>query len=204
MKGNRPLSNEEVNQCIESFKGKYSLRNKTLFIVGINTGFRVSELLSLKVNDVQPFTKITDYLIVKRANMKGNYCGRTVMLNEMSKEYLEQYLNNFKKMYGVLPDKNFYLFKSQKTSNKAISRRQATKVLKDVYHDNELTGTLATHAMRKTFAKNVNELLDKDITKTQLALGHKNVSSTQRYLSFDINEVNQAIKKLEYKETEKK
>jgi site-specific recombinase XerD len=195
MQGNRPLSKEEVTQCINSFKGKYSLRNKTLFVIGLNTGFRISELLSLKIKDAMPYSKITDYLTVKRENMKGHYCSRTIVLNELSKEYLKKYLDNFTRIFGVF-DKDLYLFKSQKTSNKAISRRQATKVLKDVYCDNELTGTLATHAMRKTFAKNVNELLDKDITKTQLALGHKNVSSTQRYLSFDIEDVNNAIKKM--------
>lgn len=195
MQGNRPLSNEEVTQCLNAFKGKYSLRNKTLFVVGLNTGFRISELLSLKIKDVIPYSKVTDYLTVKRKNMKGRFCSRTVILNDQSKEYLNRYLDNYVKIFGVF-DKDLYLFKSQKTSNKAISRRQATKVLKDVYCENELTGTLATHAMRKTFAKNVNELLDKDITKTQLALGHKNVSSTQRYLSFDIEDVNNAIKKL--------
>lgn len=196
MKGSRPLLQEEIDHCIDSFQGKHRLRNQTLFILGLNTGFRISELLSLKIGDVLPYTKITDYLTVKRENMKGKHSGRTVILNEITKQYLSNYLGNFEDIYGVIPTKELYLFKSQKSENKPISTRQGLNVLNRVYQDNELTGKLATHSMRKTFAKNIHEALGEDITKTQISLGHRDISSTQHYLSFNHVEINDAIKNL--------
>jgi integrase len=53
MKGCRPLSDEEVKLISQSFGGTFGKRNKALFVVGYRTGFRISELLSLRVDDVQ-------------------------------------------------------------------------------------------------------------------------------------------------------
>ena len=49
MAGCRPLSEYEIYQVLSVLKNK---RNKLLFILGIRTGFRISELLSLTVKDV--------------------------------------------------------------------------------------------------------------------------------------------------------
>src|ERR1700689_5363425 len=96
MIGTRPLTDDEIRRCIDSFDGhKYQLRNKALFILGLNTGFRISELLSLTIGDVRPFKVITDYLTVERKNMKKKTQGRTVILNDMCKTYLKDYLDNF-------------------------------------------------------------------------------------------------------------
>jgi len=52
MTGSRPLTELEIQNILQSFTGKYSLRNRTLFLLGLNTGARISELLSLDVGDV--------------------------------------------------------------------------------------------------------------------------------------------------------
>lgn len=52
MKGARPLTDEEIRLVIESFSGKYAVRNRCLFILGVNIGARVSKLTALKVGDV--------------------------------------------------------------------------------------------------------------------------------------------------------
>jgi|ERR1700753_146590 len=196
MKGCRPLTAEEITDCLNSFQGKYKLRNQAMFILGMNTGYRVNELLSLKIKDIMPYSKIADYVTVQRANMKKKIESRTMLMNETVKQYLKNYLDNFKEIYGKPIDKNYYLFKSQKSDNKAISTRQATGVLYMVYRNNEMTGKLATHTMRKTYAKNVHEKLGNDILKTQKAMGHKQITSTQQYLSFDNKIIDQAISDL--------
>lgn len=196
MIGSRPLSNDEIRKCLDSFDGRFTKRNQALFILGLNSGFRISELLSLKIKDVQTYTKINDQLTVSRANMKNKISGRTVFLNDLTKKYLKDFLDNWSEIYGIPYQKDFYLFKSQKTANKAISSRQATQVLYDVFELNELTGKLGTHCMRKSFAKNIHQALGEDITKTQKALGHKQLSSTTHYLSFDQSEIDDAISHL--------
>lgn len=193
MKGCRPLNSDEINECLNSFEGKYKLRNQAMFILGLNTGYRVKELLSLKIKDIMPYSKIADYVTVQRANMKKKVESRTIVLNNTAKQYLKNYLDNFEEIYGKPIDKSFYLFKSQKSDNKAISTRQATGVLYLVYRDNEMTGKLATHTMRKTYAKNIHEKLGNDIVLTQRAMGHRQITSTQHYLSFDNKVIDQAI-----------
>lgn len=197
MIGTRPLTDEEINKCLDSFFGhKYDIRNKAMFILGLNTGFRISEILSLKIKDVKPFNDITDYLTVQRKNMKNKKQSRTVVLNETCKKYLKEYLENFEKLFSVQPKPEFYLFKSQKGENRPISTRQGNEILYFIYDDNKLTGKLASHTMRKTYAKNMHKLLGEDITKTQIALGHRDLSSTRHYLSFNNEEVMNAMKNL--------
>ena len=52
MKGTRPLSTEEILKVSEHFAGMYEIRNKTLFMLGVSVGGRISELLALKIEDV--------------------------------------------------------------------------------------------------------------------------------------------------------
>jgi integrase len=47
--------------------------------------------------------------------------------------------------------------------------------------------------MRKTFADRVHEALDRDIFRTQKALGHRNINSTVQYLSFKEQDIEAAI-----------
>jgi integrase len=71
MKGSRPLSDEEVALVAKSFGGVYAKRNRAMFLVGIRTGFRISEILSLRVGDVQQHGKILGAITVQRRHMKG-------------------------------------------------------------------------------------------------------------------------------------
>ena len=63
MKGTRPLDNNEIRKVADSFDGVFATRNRGLFVLGISTGGRISELLSLKVEEVwQNGTPVTDLL----------------------------------------------------------------------------------------------------------------------------------------------
>ena len=61
MKGTRPLDNDEIRRVSASFTGTYEVRNRGLFVLGVSTGGRISELLSLCISDVwQNGTAVTD------------------------------------------------------------------------------------------------------------------------------------------------
>ena len=47
MKGTRPLDNSEIRIVSACFDGTYGDRNRGLFMLGVSTGGRISELLSL-------------------------------------------------------------------------------------------------------------------------------------------------------------
>ena len=52
MKGTRPLDNNEIRQVSACFTGTFATRNRGLFMLGVSTGGRISELLSLTIGDV--------------------------------------------------------------------------------------------------------------------------------------------------------
>jgi site-specific recombinase XerD len=187
MKGMRPLTDEEITLVGKSFSGKFASRNKALFILGVRTGFRVSELLSLKVGDVLQRGSIVDRVAVRRGSMKGKAEGRTVVLHNEAKSVLLTYL----KGDDTRPD--MPLFPSQKAPSEPISRQQVWDILQDAYEANGLTGQLGTHAMRKSFAGRMYKLLNHDLLSTQKALGHKSLASTVSYLSFEQSAVDAAI-----------
>ena len=52
MKGTRPLDNAEIRRVSAAFTGTFATRNRGLFMLGVSTGGRISELLSLRIGDV--------------------------------------------------------------------------------------------------------------------------------------------------------
>ncbi len=51
MRGCRPLRPEEVVAVTQNFGSRYQWRDRALFLVGLYTGFRITELLSLRWHD---------------------------------------------------------------------------------------------------------------------------------------------------------
>jgi site-specific recombinase XerD len=198
MKGCRPLSDEEVKLISQSFSGTFGKRNKVLFVVGYRTGFRISELLSLTVGDVQQHGKIVDHVTVARRHMKKKTEGRTVPLHPEARAALSVWLEGLSKMLkGALdPQTPVFCSRVRDTATglrRAISREQAWRILKEAFASNELTGKLGTHAMRKTFANRMYDKLNRDLMKVQRAMGHRNINSTVAYLSFREEDIDDAI-----------
>ncbi len=52
MKGTRPLDNHEIRLVSVCFDGTFEARNRGLFMLGVSTDGRISELLSLTIGDV--------------------------------------------------------------------------------------------------------------------------------------------------------
>lgn len=191
MKGCRPLTKAEIDEIVISFGGRYAARNQALFLLGIKSGFRISELLSLRVGDVLHHGKVVDRVSVRRQNMKKKMEGRTILLHPGVKDALATWLRELADD-GYMAEDSF-VFQSRRGSNKAISRVQAYRILTGIFDDCEMTGKLGTHSMRKTFAARIYDQLDGDLVKTQRALGHRNVNSTVSYLSFREEDIDEAI-----------
>ena len=62
-----------------------------------------------------------------------------------------------------------------------MNRQTAHEMLKKAFLDAGLNGKLATHSLRKSFAQRVYEESG-DIYLVQELLGHRNVSTTQKYI----------------------
>jgi integrase len=191
MKGCRPLIDEEVKAILNVFTGKHAARNRALFMLGIKSGFRIAELLSLKVSDLTQSGKMVDRVNVHRRYMKRKTEGRTVLLNPQARAALEIWLQEIESLGNLMPET--YVFHSQKGLHRPMTTPQAWKILKAAYDRCGITGIIGTHGMRKTFANNMYDKLDRDLVKMQKALGHRNVNSTVQYLSFRQEDIDTAI-----------
>jgi len=58
-------------------------------------------------------------------------------------------------------------------------------------------GNVSTHSLRKTFAKFAYDQPGGKLEKLQVALGHKSITSTIAYLSFNHDDIDQAIMSIE-------
>jgi integrase len=92
MKGCRALSDEEIARVREAFRGTYAARNRALFVLGVKPGFRISELLSLRVGDVWQAGEFLVRVAVPRRHMKGKREGRSVVLHPEAKAALAVWL----------------------------------------------------------------------------------------------------------------
>ena len=178
MRGRRPLTDEEIESVV--FEGAYASRDKALFVLGIKTGLRVSELLSLRVKD------LTDRVQVARRNTKGKVSSRSVVYHPDARAAVDAWITE---AHLGAEDP---VFKSRRGSG-PIGRIQAWKILKAAFEAAMISGPTGTHSLRKTFAKKIYAALDKDLVKTQAALGHRDVNSTAQYLSFETEEVDSAV-----------
>ncbi len=181
----RPLTEVEITQIVKML---HNDRDRCLFILGVKTGFRISELLSLKVSDVTDklglsqtmICDINDSITVSRKDMKGKRQSRTVPLHKEAKAYLITYIKTLPVQY----EKQHRLF--------PISRIQAYRIIRNAALSCNIRGVVSTHSMRKTFGQAVYTRTN-NIVAAQRALGHASLSSTTHYLSVGQDEVDEAI-----------
>ena len=193
MKGTRPLDNDEIRLVSACFTGNpYEVRNRGLFMLGVSTGGRISELLSLTIGDVyQNGTAVTD-LLYDKSIVKGGEVSRAVPVNTDGMRAIDKLVEWHRNRYeNTEPDRP--LFPSRQKSGRVPMHRQtAHDILKTAFTGAGLNGKLATHSLRKSFAQRVYEQSG-DIFLVQELLGHKNVSTTQRYLGVNYASAREAV-----------
>ena len=81
MKGTRPLDNDEIRLVSVCFDGTFEVRNRGLFLLGVSTGGRISELLSLQIGDVWQNGKRVGDLLFEKNIVKGGEVSRVVTVN---------------------------------------------------------------------------------------------------------------------------
>ena len=99
MKGTRPLDNNEIRLVSACFTGTFEVRNRSLFLLGVSTGGRISELLSLTIGDVyQNGTAVTD-LLYDKSIVKGGEVSRAVPVNTDGMRAIDALVNWHRERY---------------------------------------------------------------------------------------------------------
>lgn len=199
MKGTRPLSTEEILKVSEHFAGMYEIRNKTLFLLGVSVGGRISELLALRIGDVwQNDRAVTDLLFTKGV-VKGKENSRVIPTNQDCRDAITKLITWHKATYGDLdPQRPFFVSRKNGDSEhgKALTRTQGHRIICEAFSQAGLNGKLATHSLRKTFAQRIYDSTS-DLALCQELLGHRNISTTRQYLSVSYEKCKKAVESIE-------
>lgn len=150
-------------------------RDILIFLIGINTGLRVNDLVRLKVSDVK--NKIIFDIREGKTNKRREI--NIGMLQDEIKQLIAD-----KQPYD-------YLFGSQKGS-KAITTTQVYRILNDAA-DFLGRDDIGTHTMRKTFGYHHYKQF-KDVAILQEIFNHAAPSITKRYIGIRQDEINESLK----------
>ena len=163
-----------------------------MIVTGLYTGYRLQELLSIRVGQVWTGQDVAHEVTVAKGFMKGKKRGRTMPLHQKVRDVVHSLLQTTRMWHPFFHD--WPLFRSQNRP-KALSTRQAFDIILQAAKTAELdTNRLGSHSLRKTFACRLwrSKLIHGDMSLMAHALGHTNYSNTLRYLEF-ANELEAAI-----------
>jgi len=195
MRGARPITADEARAVWLNFTGHFALRDRALFAIGLATGFRISELLSLTVADVTGPREIRRTVRLQRRATKGRHRGRSAFLAPWARDAVADWLGEYHLTPHYHPAAP--LFPSRNGNARALSRYQAARILQRAYRRAGLygpPGELGTHTMRKTLADRLYAETG-DVFLVQQALGHQSPASTVEYLSFAEEDLHRAVEK---------
>jgi len=211
MAARSPLSHpQEI--CLREVLTLFPLRDQTLVLLALHTGFRIHELLSIRVEQVWTRKGVRESLCVERSALKGGkgvrrrrVTSRKVPLHPNAAEAIQGYLGQRSKR-GPLDPKG-PLFPSLKGGRglRSISATQASRVIGRILECAGLSssGEWGTHSLRKTFARRIFEQSGNNIALTRCALGHRSIVTTQRYLGFSEADAAEVISRLQAAGSEK-
>ncbi len=169
------LSRDDVKRLIESQGGKRSgLRDRAMVELMYATGVRVSELISLTLNDVD----LRDGYL--RVLGKGNK-ERVIPLGSVAIMWIKRYLKEERPLFekGKGEDRIFLNLRGG-----SISRVAVWKMLKMRLEESGIGKNVSPHTLRHSFATHLLEG-GADLRAVQEMLGHSDISTTQIYTHID-------------------
>ncbi|ANX11834.1 integrase [Fictibacillus arsenicus] len=168
---------KQIN-AIKRFLKKQSDRDYVLFVFGINTGLKITEMLSIKVEDI-----MTEQSCIKSYYSwvpKEGESTKEVFLNETVQKILFLYIQS-----ANLKSED-YLFLSKKTKM-PITRQQAYRIISQAAAQVGIKGKIGTNSLRKTFGFHAYKR-GVAISLLQKHFNHSNPSETLKYLGISKNE----------------
>ena len=158
-------------------------RNKLYFCIGVFSGFRVSDMLTLKWSDIferdgKTYKEQVGIVEEKTGKIKELYT------TEASRQYIDEYVREWH------PDTTSDDFIFQNYRGEAINRQTVDNFIKEATRAIGLKGNYSTHSVRKTYAYQYYIVMSNEgdafaLAEVQDMLNHLNTQTTLRYLGID-------------------
>lgn len=165
------LSIDEVDRLLDiKPKNNFEFRNKCILELLYSTGLRISELVSLKFENIN----LDDSLI--KVMGKGSK-ERIVPLNDITTDYLKEYIEKIRPemLKKVQTD---YIFLNN--HGKALTRQAVFKMIKKRALEANIKKNISPHTLRHSFATHMLSN-GADIRFIQELLGHSDIATTEIY-----------------------
>ena len=166
-----PIRDKEKIKQMKQALRKRSERDYMIFMIGINTGLRISDILPLRVRDVKGAK-------MRVLEQKTNKI-RSISINEKLRIALDKYTKGMKDNDYLIESRN----KDEDGNSKPIHRNRAYEILRGAAEEVGING-IGTHSMRKTFGYHLYQRT-KDIEAVRKILRHSNVNYTRSYIGIE-------------------
>lgn len=177
-----PIRDKKKLDAMKKYLKGQSVRDYLMFMIGISSALRISDILQLKMSDLWDGNKITPCIRIREKKTdKAKIFPITKNLEGAFKAYIQEYNPT---------SLDAYLFASRKGNNTPITRQQAHIIISNAAKAVGITDTISTHSMRKTwgywaYRSGVSLALIME------ALNHSNIKETKRYLGITQDELNE-------------
>ena len=168
------LSTQEIELLLEQPKDMdlKGIRDKAMLEFAYATGMRVTEIISLNIDDVN----IEEgYVSCKNTNRQRN-----IPLGKISLNALEEYINNARPVL-IKNENDKALFVN--INGNRLTRQGFWKIIKFYKEQAHITKDITPHVLRHSFATHLLQN-GADLKAIQTMLGHSDISSTQVYMQF--------------------
>lgn len=166
----KALSVEEVDKLLNiKLQTPYDYRNKAMLELMYATGMRISELINLKLTDID-FENETIRVLGKGSKV------RQVPIGEYAMKYLNIYIKYYRSYF--VKETSDYVFLSVRGDK--MTRQAFFKILKQIARKQGIDTDFSPHTIRHSFATHMLEA-GADLRSIQELLGHESISTTQIY-----------------------
>lgn len=167
----------EINALIEAIdlSKPEGMRNKAIIEVLYGCGLRVTELITLRISDLNPeqeYLKVTG---------KGNK-ERIIPIGETALKYIEIYLREVRVHVNIKKGQEDYIFLNRLGTR--LSRISIFTMIKDLALAIGLKKSISPHTFRHSFATHLIEG-GADLRAVQEMLGHSSITTTEVYTHLD-------------------
>ena len=159
------------------------IRDKAMLEFAYATGMRVTEIISLNIEDVN----LEDGFV----NCKTGNKSRNIPLGKMSLKALKEYVSEAR---GILIKDESEKALFVNINGRRLTRQGFWKIIKFYKEQAHIDKDITPHILRHSFATHLLQN-GADIRAIQAMLGHSDISSTQVYMQFQDNGLKTAYKK---------
>ena len=165
------LSTREVDKLLEqpNEKEPKGIRDKAMLELLYATGIKVSELISLNIQDIN--------LSVGFVKCQSGKKERYIPIGNIAKSALKKYIKDARPVMISSTDSDILFVNC---NGSALSRQGFWKIIKQYSKQAEISAEITPHTIRHSFAAHLLEN-GADLKSIQEMLGHSDISSTQVY-----------------------